>query len=361
MNLILRGATLVGSGPGDVYVTDGRIAAQPAPGARVVDLDGALLTSGFIDIHTHVFLPALTLGIPGDGVGVAQGVTTIVDAGSTGARDFDRFRAEAVDTQITRVLSWLNVSSIGLVDGRHELVDLANVDLGWSQEVIEANRDLIVGIKVRMSGSVVGDNGLEPLRLGLELGERTGLPVLIHTGNRPPEMSDCLDMLRPGDICSHAFHGKPGGIIDEEGNARPAALRAHERGVLFDIGHGEASLNFSVIARAKELGLTPHTISTDIHEGNVNGPVYSLAVTMSKALALGFTLDQVIEWTTASPARAIRRPELADLSVGATADLTAFRVVDGEFSYRDADGNPLTGTQAVEPTHAIKDGELHVL
>ncbi|MEZ5086044.1 MAG: amidohydrolase/deacetylase family metallohydrolase [Tessaracoccus sp.] len=359
MNLILRGATVVGSGPGDLYITDGKIAAEAAADARVVDLDGALVTSGLIDIHTHVFIPAKTLGLPGDRVGVQQGVTTIVDAGSSGARDFDRFREEAVNTQKTRVLSWLNLASIGLVDGRHELVDLANVDLGWSQEVIEANRDLIVGIKARMSGSVVGDNGIEPLKLAIELGTRTNLPVMIHTGNRPPEMSDCLDLLRPGDVCSHAFHGKPGGIIDENGDARPAAVRAHERGVLFDIGHGEASLNFAVIARAKELGLIPHTISTDIHEGNVEGPVYSMAVTMSKALALGFSLDQVIEWSTTSPARAIRRPELADLSVGAPADLTVLRLVEGEFSYRDADANPLTGHQALEPTHVIKDGELY--
>ncbi|MDF1489976.1 amidohydrolase/deacetylase family metallohydrolase [Tessaracoccus caeni] len=361
MNLILRGATLVGSGPGDVYVTDGKIAAEAAADAQVVDLDGALLTSGLIDIHTHVFIPAKTLGLPADRVGITQGVTTVVDAGSAGARDFDRFRAEAVETQKTRVLSWLNVSSIGLVDGRHELVDLANVDLGRSLEVIEANRDLIVGIKVRMSGSVVGDNGIKPLELAIELGERADLPVLIHTGNRPPEMSDCLDMLRPGDICSHAFHGKPGGIIDENGDARPAAIRAHERGVLFDIGHGEASLNFSVIARAKELGLIPHTISTDIHEGNVDGPVFSMAVTMSKALALGFSLDQVLAWSTTAPARAIRRPELADLSVGAPADLTVLRLVEGEFSYRDADTNPLNGQQALEPTHVIKDGELYVV
>ena len=361
MNLILRGGELYGSAAGDVYITDGRIAAAAAPDAPVVDVDGALITPGLIDIHTHVFIPAKTLGIPGDSVGIRQGVPTIVDAGSAGARDFDRFRAEVVDTQRTRVLSWLNVATPGLVDGRHELVDLANVDLDRSQAVIEANRDVIVGIKCRMSGSVVGDNGLRPLELAIELGERVGLPVLIHTGNRPPEMSDCLDMLRPGDICSHAFHGKPGGIVDEDGALRPAARRAYDRGVIFDVGHGEASANFQVLARAKELGIVPHTISTDIHEGNVGGPVYSLAVTMSKALALGFTLEQVLEWTTTAPARAIRRPELADTSIGAPATLTVLRVVDGEFSYRDADGNELLGNRAVETTHAIKDGEIYVI
>lgn len=174
-------------------------------------------------------------------------------------------------------------------------------------------------------------------------------------------MSDCLDMLRPGDICSHAFHGKPGGIVDEDGALRPAARRAYDRGVIFDIGHGEASANFQVLARAKELGIVPHTISTDIHEGNVGGPVYSLAVTMSKALALGFGLDQVLEWTTTAPARAIRRPDLADTGIGAPATLTVLRVVDGEFSYRDADGNELLGNRAVETTHAIKDGEIYVI
>ncbi|MFT3886796.1 MAG: amidohydrolase/deacetylase family metallohydrolase [Arachnia sp.] len=361
MNLVLRGGRLFGHGPRDVYVTNGRIADTAAPDAEVVDVTGSLITPGLMDIHTHVFIPAKTLGIPGDSVGIAQGVPTIVDAGSAGARDFDRFRAEVVDTQRTRVLSWLNVATPGLVDGRHELVDLANVDLDRSQAVIEANRDVIVGIKVRMSGSVVGDNGLRPLELAIELGERVGLPVLIHTGNRPPEMSDCLDLLRPGDICSHAFHGKPGGIIDENGDARPAAVRAHQRGVLFDVGHGEASLNFSVIARAKELGLLPHTISTDIHEGNINGPVFSLATTMSKALALGFDLDQVIEWSSTSPARAIGRPELADVTPGAQANLTVLRIVEGDVSYRDADGNELLGHQAVETTHAIKDGEIYVI
>ncbi|HMR14669.1 MAG TPA: hypothetical protein PKE42_13115, partial [Arachnia sp.] len=136
---------------------------------------------------------------------------------------------------------------------------------------------------------------------------------------------------------------------------------AYDRGVIFDVGHGEASANFQVLARAKELGIVPHTISTDIHEGNVGGPVYSLAVTMSKALALGFTLEQVLEWTTTAPARAIRRPELADTSIGAPATLTVLRVVDGEFSYRDADGNELLGNRAVETTLAIKDGEIYVI
>lgn len=360
MNLVLQGATLLGKGRRDVYVTDGVIAAEAAPDARVVVVTGAVVTPGLIDIHTHVFRGA-TLGTPADGIGLRQGVTTIVDAGSAGARDFDRFRAEVVDTSATRVLAWLNIATVGLVDGRHELLDLGNIDLPWSREVIEANRDVIVGIKARMSGSVVGDNGVEPLKRAIELGESVGLPVMIHTGNRPPDMSDCLDLLRPGDVCSHVFHGKEGGILDDDGNLRPAARRAWDRGVIFDIGHGEASLNFGVLARAKEVGISPRTISTDLHKDNLHGPVYSLAVTMSKALAMGFALDDVLAWASIAPANAIGRPELADLSPGSPADLSVVRVVDGDFDYRDADGNTLNGHQAITTTHAVKDGHLHVL
>ena len=363
MNLVLTGADVLAGTPtsGEIYVTDGLIAAEAAPDARVVDLGGGYLTSGLIDLHTHVFLPAKTLGVPADQVGLSQGVTTVVDAGSAGARDFARFREEAVNTQRTRVLAWLNVASIGLVDGRRELVDLGNVDLDASSAVIEANRDLIVGIKARMSSSVVGSNGTEPLRLAIELGERTGLPVLIHTGNRPPEMAACLELLRPGDVCSHAFHGKPGGILDEHGQPIRQAIEARERGVRFDVGHGEASLNFSVIARAKQAGLEPDTISTDIHEGNYHGPVHSLAVTMSKMLALGFDLDKVVDGVTRAPAAVVGRPELSGLRVGDPADLTAFRLVETVRSYVDSDGNTLTGDQELVCTHVVRGGELHVL
>ncbi|MGJ3508746.1 amidohydrolase/deacetylase family metallohydrolase [Enemella sp. A6] len=343
----------------EIAFADGKIVAQPDDDWERIDVEGAYVTPGFIDQHVHVFLPAKTLGIPADRIGVNQGVTTVVDAGSSGARDFDRFEHDVIDTQRTNVLAWLNIASSGLVDDRHELVDLANIDPDKSFETIRAHSDRIIGLKVRMSASVLGSNGLKPLQMARELADAVRLPIMIHTGNRPPEMGECLDLLRAGDVCSHAFHGKPGGLFDETGRLDPRAVEAKERGVLFDVGHGQASLSFEVARAAREAGLPADTISTDLHEGNVDGPVYSLAETMSKMLALGYPLEDVIAAVTTRPAAAIGRPDLASLAPGSTADLSVFEIRHTDREFRDSQGATLPGREVVRPRRVVRGDDVH--
>lgn len=345
----------------DVWIRDGRIVAPFADEPdTTIDAQGAFVAPGLIDLHAHVLPQAADLSIDADRVGVEQGVTTLVDAGSAGCRDLARLLADGAATRRTRVLAWLNIASAGLVDGRHELADPAAIDVGATVDAIEQHRDVVVGIKARMSSSVVGDQGTRPLELALEAAELAGVPIMIHTGNEPPSMSDCLDLLRPGDVVSHAFHGKSGGLMR---GAAPsdAAAAAVERGVLLDVGHGEASLSFRVARAALEAGIAPHTISTDIHAGNVDGPVHSLAVTMSKMLALGIELADVVRMVTAHPAAIVGRPELGTLDVGTPADLTLFAVDDVPTTLVDAHGDTLEASRRIRPTLTITEGTAHAL
>lgn len=365
MTTIIKGATVVDPVSGtstqrDLAFADGVIIdVADAADATEIDGTGLYLSPGFIDLHCHVFPAAPTLGIDADRVGVRQGVTTLLDAGSTGHRDLDRWLREVHEPADTRVLAWINIATSGLVDNRHELVDMANVDEDATLAAIQAHPDVVRGIKVRMSSSVLGENGTLPLEAGVRVAEKAGVPIIIHTGNRPPDMSDSLNLLRDKDLCSHAFHGKDGGLFDGGDQLIPAATEALERGVRFDIGHGEASFSFDVFEKAHALGVRPWSISTDIHEGNVDGPVYSLAVTMSKMLACGLSLDDVILASTLHPAESIGMPELGTLDPGTPADLTLFEVGEESRLFTDAQGAQREGLHHIHPVKCFLAGKAY--
>lgn len=362
-NLRIIGARPMGDGAhahsDGLAIRDGVITAEaPQATDQVVDVRGAYISPGFIDLHAHVFPAAADLGIDADKVGIDQGVTTLVDAGSTGARDLPRFLDDVVRSHHTRVLAWLNIAPQGLIDGLHELVDLNLIDTAAATEALIAHPEVLIGIKARMSASVVGHNGIKPLQLALEAAENADTPVMIHTGNEPPRMIDSAELLRRGDVISHAYHGKPGGLLDAAG-VRPQIRNAMERGVRLDVGHGESSFSLDVFRRALRGGAAPFTTSTDIHHGNVAGVVGSLAHTMSKLLACGMSLDSVVHTVTDAPAAVIGRPGLGTLAPGTPADLTVFDIFRREISMADSEGHIFTHDEEIVPRICVRAGVIH--
>lgn len=346
---------------GDLAVQGGRIVAAGEPGTLVaderVDATGLLVAPGLIDLHTHVYAPRTSLGVPADRVGVAQGVTTVVDAGSCGSDHWDDFQGNVVEAAATRVLSWLNISRHGLVHGRTELAGgPGDIDEDATEKLLRAHPDRVRGIKVRMSSSVLGDSGLAPLKAAKRVAERVGRPVMVHVGNEPPRLADVLDLLGEGDVVTHAFHGKPGGLFGSE----DAARRAVARGVRLDIGHGSASLSLATAERALAAGFTPHTISTDVHVRNVEGPVHSLVTTLNKLLALGLTPHEVIRCATLHPAQVLGlENELGTLRVGGAADLTLLRLAEGPLDLTDAEGHTRTTHTHLEAVATVRAGRLY--
>lgn len=322
-----------------------------------IDARGCLVTPGLIDIHTHVFPHDTEIGIDADLVGVQQGVTTLVDAGSAGTAAFPKFIANVIEKNITQVLAWINVASVGLCSGRAELSDLTKIDTHSVLEMIR-RYPVIRGIKVRMSSSVLGTSGLRPLEIAKDLSRSTGLPLMVHVGNGPPELADILDILDAGDVVTHAFHGKKGGILQGD-EILLQARQALDRGVLFDVGHGTSSFSFQTMQKAKVMGIKPHSISTDIYLENVSGPVYGLATTMSKFLALDFPVEEVIAAVTMTPAAILGMDhEIGSLQVGRRADISILDSKAGVFEFVDSEKQAFSGKQLLQAKFAIKAGKV---
>jgi dihydroorotase len=320
---------LAGAEQGDIAVAGGRIAAV-GPGLRqqahrVVDVTGRLVTPGLIDLHTHVG-PGYW-GIDPNPIAWCSGVTTWVDAGPAGAFTLTGLRHVATSATV-RVPALLNISAIGLAGRTGESRDLANCDTALAIDTIQANRDLIHGIKVRIDTDTVGDNGVEPLRRGLAAAQACGVPVMVHIGTAPPALDQVLDLLRPGDIVTHCASG----IAAPLG---PAVRAAADRGVLLDLGHGSGGFAFDVLEAQLDTGLRPFTVSTDLHARSLHGPVFDLPTTMAKLLATGVTLPDVIDAVTAHPARALGLAG-GTLTVGAPADMAVFEVRHEPFPVVDA-------------------------
>ncbi len=320
---------LAGGKPFDVAVTGGVITATgpalPRDARVVVDVTGKLITPGLIDLHTHVG-PGYW-GLEPDPIAWCTGVTTWVDAGSAGAYTLDGLRRVAAATEV-RVPVLLNISAIGLAGRTGESRDLDNCDVALAVDTVQRHRDLIRGIKVRIDRDTVGDNGVEPLRRGVAAADACGVPVMVHIGTTPPALDEVLDLLRPGDIVTHCASG----IAAPLG---PAVRAAVDRGVLLDIGHGSGGFAFDVLERQLDLGLAPHTVSTDLHCRSVAGPAFDLPTTMAKLLAVGMPLADVVTAATAAPARALGLPG-GTLTVGAPADLAVFDVRAEEHPVADA-------------------------
>ncbi len=368
-DLVLQNGTVVDPASGvhassDLAITAGRI-VEVAQGigardaAAVIDASGLLVVPGLVDLHVHVFWGVADLSVEADPTCLGRGVTTAVDAGSSGANTFPGFRRWVVEPSRGRVLAYLNISATGQIDPfLGELHDLRFADPERAAAVAVGNPDVVVGFKVRLSEMLAGPNGLVGLDRALEAGRATSLPVMVHIGGTPFDIEEVLGRLRPGDIVTHAFTGwRPGAIVTEAGRVVAAAREARERGVAFDVGHGAGSFTWPTAEAALADGFRPDTISSDLHRFNVAGPVHDLATTLSKFLLLGLPLADVIAMATAAPAGALgRAASLGSLAVGSEADVTLLRLEEGRFELTDTAGTMREARQRLVPVAVVRAG-----
>lgn len=332
---------------------DGLIAAQAGADWKSVDCRGAWLSPGWADLHVHVWHGGTDISVRADEAGLKRGVTAMADAGSAGEATFHGLREYVIERQKETIKAFINIGSIGLVACNRvpELIDARFIDVERTLDVIERHRDVICGVKVRASGVIVGAWGVEPLRIGRRVAEIAGLPLMVHIGEPPPTLDQVFDLLSPGDIVTHCFNGKRGGSIADTAALFEQAKRLADNGVRMDIGHGAASYSFAVAEKSIAQGLKPFSISTDLHERNITGPVFDLAVTASKLLAVGLGFEECVDCIAANPRSVLGLP--ATLVPGSRADFTVFDLADGNEEVRDSQGAVLRLKKTLEPRFTV--------
>ena len=375
-DLVIKGGEVLDPSQGlrgklDIGVRYGRIEALEAdiPTARanrVMNAAGRIVVPGLIDLHAHVFTSGI--GIPADELVLYQGTTTAVSAGDAGASTFATYRRYATAQSRTRIFAFVHIANIGL--SAFPVGELFNIDFAQTEaaaKTLAENADFAIGIKVRMSQNVIARHGIEPLKRAIRACELAGTNgrVMCHIGGVETVdlMSLILQTLRPGDILTHCYSGAPNDEgkftnIIQDGRLLPAALDAKKRGVLFDVGHGGGSFDYTVAEAAIAQGCPPDTISSDIHvySGNSAGQPY-LTNVMSKFLNLGYSLEQVVTMVTANPAKIINRiPKHGTLQIGAPADATLLDVVNGPVEFVDTRGNKRQGKVLIRPTNTVIAG-----
>ena len=362
----LRGRRDIGIRYGIIEALEPEI---PAPrGLRVLDASGKLVTPGLVDLHTHVYPYGSAIGIPAAELVAHQCTTTCVSAGDAGANNFAAFRRFIVAQTRTRLCAFIHIANSGLASFPvAELTNIDVADVSAAAKAIAENGDIVIGAKVRMSENVIAKNGIEPLKRAIAACEQagTGGRVMVHIGGVETRalMSQILDLMRPGDVLTHAYSGAPNLSGDftnivEDGSLLPAALAAKQRGIIFDVGHGGGSFDYTVAEVAIAQGCTPDTISSDIHvfSGNTPGMPY-LTWVMSKFLGLGFTLDQVIAMATINPAKIINRlPKLGTLELGAPGDVAIMDLVEGPVTFVDTRNNTRGGKAYLKPVQTVTAG-----
>ena len=373
-DLLIKGGMLVDpaqglSGVRDVGFAEGRVAAvgeclDGSEAREVIDAAGCVVTPGLIDLHVHVFAGVSHYGIEPDPTCLARGATTVVDAGSAGADIFPGFRKYVIDVSETRILAQMNISSQGMLTeeiGEFEIPEYADVDKAC--RMIERHRDIVLGVKVRLTrNTIVSErSGMLPLYRAREAADAAGLPIMVHPQDAWCEsIDDILKVMNGGDILTHCFHDYPCGILDDEGRVRDSVLEAIERGVVFDVGHGAGSFSWEIVEKALSQDVLPTTISSDLHIYNVNGPVYDLASVVTKFLHLGLSIEESISRVTSVPSSVIgMEGEVGTLSPGAFGDAVVFELREGEFRLEDSRGEVRTGTRNLVPVTVVKGGRVY--
>ena len=371
-DLLLRGGHLVDPRNGtsavqDLAIAQGRVAAvaariDPALAFKVIDVSGLYVTPGLVDIHTHVYTGTGEKGsyagdnsVYPDGFALRVGVTTVVDAGGAGWRNFDDFKDRVIDRSKTRVLAFLNIVGNGMRGPAFEQ-NLADMDAAPAAEMALRHKGLIVGIK---TAHYAGPEWT-PVEHAVEAGTRAGIPVMVDFGEDHAErpLAELVTRkLRPGDIYTHLYSGLRHELLDS-GRVNPGLFEGRKRGVIFDVGHGGGSFAWRVAVPAMKEGFVPDSISTDLHVSSMNAGMKDMLNVMSKFLALGLSLDDVVRRSTWNPAREIRHEELGHLSVGALADVAVLRVETGRFGFVDSFGGRQAGTQRLVCELTLRDGKV---
>lgn len=355
----------------DVAITAGKIvevaADIPAKRAKkVIDATGLLVTPGLIDMHVHVYMGNDDVYIANgptsvapDGFTFRAGVTTVVDAGSSGWRNFRQFKEQTIDKAQTRVLAFLNIVGTGMV-GRLEEQDVNDMNPVMTANMIrQLFPQTIVGIK---SAHYWGD--FTQVDKAVEAGKLANVPVMVDFGEHdPPNSIEALFMkhLRPGDIFTHTYSYGPDKretVVDEQGKVKPFVFEAQKRGILFDVGHGGGAFSWRQAVPAMQQGFKPDIISTDLHTQSMNGGMKDLANVLSKFINMGMSVQDAIFRATWSPANVINRKDLGHLSVGSDADIAVFALRKGDFGFMDVRGTKLKGTQKLEAELTIRAGKI---
>jgi len=369
-DLLLRGGRVIDprnnrDGRFDVAIRQGRIAEvaptiDPAKAKKSIDVTGLLVTPGLIDLHVHVYF---NTGIPGawagdnsvqpDAFSFRTGVTTMVDAGSSGWRNFEHFRTTVIDRAKTRVFALINIAGFGMISDATEQDDF-NPDA--IAKLAAKHKDVVVGIK----SAHYQKPDWESVDEAVAAGNKANLPVMVDFGfflPQRPYYKLVNEHLRPGDISTHMFRG-PVPYVNEKGELYPYLLEARKRGIRFDVGHGGGSFVLRNASGALKNKFYPDTISSDLHSGSMNGAFMDLPALMSKLMALGLPLNEAVRATTWTPAEVIRHPELGHLSIGAIADVALLRVMEGEFGYWDNNTGKVIGKQRLFCEMTLKDGAV---
>ena len=349
-DLLIKGGTVIDpsqnlNGPSDVAVQDGKIAlvAPDIPeseAARVVEVKGKLVTPGLIDLHTHIYDGVNGNGVEADLGGVRAGVTTMVDAGSSGCDTYGGFPRHIIPNNATEIIPFLHICRTGLAT-TPDIFSPASIDLDRTIQVVEQNRDTIFGIKARMVSPALEIMGMEMPRMAKRAAVEAGVKLMVHIGDTEKRYDEkvihqLLPILEEGDIVTHLFTANPGGVIDSEGKLVPEAKEAQERGVWLDTAHGRMNFSFDVGQRVLDQGLLPHCISTDLTLPGRELTVHSMTEMMTRFLAMEFTLDQVVEMSTLNPAKALGQEDrIGSLAVGHQADISVLDMVEGDWVVYD--------------------------
>lgn len=333
-----------------------------SPNTEVRDASGMIVTPGLIDLHTHVYWGGTSLGIDAEEFCRTSAVTTAVDTGSAGPGNFAGFRAHVIEPSQVRILAYLHVSFAGIYGfgtsvhvGESE--DIRLMAPREAAEVADANRDVIIGIKVRVGRHASGDQGMAPFGHAMQVAQEVGMPLMAHIDEPPPSYEEVIDALRPGDVLTHCFRPFPNSPATAQGTVKQAVVRARERGVLFDVGHGMGSFAFKTARAMLANGFLPDTISSDVHQLCINGPAFDLVTTLSKFLCMGVDLSNVIEMATVNAAMAMKRPELGTLKPGSAGDASILSLDDGAFDYVDVLGETLTGNKRITSQGVVIAGK----
>ncbi len=373
-DLLLKGGRVIDPSQGinaqmDVAVTNGAISRVapdivPDPGARVIDVTGKLVVPGLIDLHTHVYHGVNQTGVDPDLAGVYAGVTTVVDAGSAGCYTFGGFPQHVVPNSRTRIVCMLHISRAGL-NYQPELSRREDIDLEETVRVILDNKPLIQGVKIRAIGPAVPVMGVEIVQLAKRAANEAGVRLMVHIGDRSITgegrtiTRDLLPLLEQGDIITHLFSGNAGRILDDDGKVIPEIMDAQQRGVFLDTAHGRQNFSFDVARSALDQGVEPRSISTDLTIPGRLNTVHSMVEMMSRFLALGFSLEDVIRMSTVNPASALDMQDtLGSLAAGREADISVLDEATGNWLFHDTEGAALTGDKALAPVLTVRGGEV---
>jgi len=372
-DLLLKGGTVIDPaqdlrGALDVAVEDGKIARVAAnipksEARRVIDVLGKTVTPGLIDLHTHVFDGVAANGVHPDIAGVHAGVTTVVDAGSSGCATFGAFPRHILPKCETEVIPLLHICQTGLATNP-DIIAESSIDLESTLRVAREHRGLIKGIKARMVSPALEIFGMEMPRLAKRAARESGVPLMVHIGDTtkrydPNVIRELLPLLEPGDIVTHLFTANPGGVLDTNGKLLPEAKELAARGVWLDTAHGRMNFGFNVGRRVLDQGLTPHCISTDLTIPGRANTVHSMVEIMARFLGMGFTLEQVIAMSTVNPARAISEADrLGSLQTGRQADISVLEVRDGRWVVYDTLRDSMKIDKTVVPVLTVKRGRV---